>query len=420
MTRIRFLLALATLVAVFAAGARADVTYDAKAGTLTVTGFTAGAPCTVADLRQADADGGWGVVAYNKATDTTTLAAHLLIGRSDGTSSFLRIGAADRPREMLVVTGNVIVTASREIAYKRYEGCNTFMLGMADKSTVRPALLIDCPKRNAFRMEIGAGASLRAFHARIAARATDKAHRANWKGTGNDSRLIGCTLAGFTQLYGFNANHGRDFRVIGTTFSDMDIGPYNGQQYFEDCTFRNMGIAIYDGGGLSGIIKRCRFENNTINWQMQYTRDGLRAVDCTFGKAAKTPGYVCTAWRNKETGEWQKPAFLAERHVVVEVKEATGNVLRGARVRLACEEDAPAAVRWGTAVTGSNGRTPAPDEARALLVFDYLVRAAEKKTPARTDYTYALTVLADGDKPVTVKGLDPDQRQPVVTVRLEH
>lgn len=418
MGRISTVLVLAFAAACAALGAEGRIAYDAQADTILVTGFTEGSPATLAALRKADAAGGWGVVAYDRASHTTAVHAHVTVGRTDGSSSFLRVGAPDRPGETLRMRGNLSLAPGKEESWKVYVGHNTLMLGVEDDAGLAAKLLFDCEESGQFGLEIGVGACLRAYNAIIAAAQLDGAHRASWKGTGDYSRVIGCTVAGFTRLYGFGTGYGADLRVRDTVFSDMDQGVVNGTQYFEDCTFRRMGTAIRDGGGLSGMLVRCRFEANDVHWQLQYSRTGLRAVDCLFSPADEKR-YVCTGHADPKTGAEHRPVFLAERHLVFEVTDAQGDAIEGARVTLTPATPAHAyAVAQGTAVTGADGRTPLPETKRALFVWDYLVQATETPEPERIDYTYVAEVTAPGYAQRRIRELDADQDQQAVSVEL--
>ena len=196
--------------------------------------------------------------------------------------------------------------------------------------------------------------------------------------------------------------------VRGCCFEHGLVPVGNGAGRFEDCTFRNLETALLDGGCLDVTLLRCRFQDNQWNWRLMHTQFGIRAVDSWFGEP-RSKEIVCTRWKNPQTGQWQYPMMFSQRHIVVAVRDAAGRPIAGARVAAVNAEGDSSAVVHGTAVTGPDGRTPGPRSGKALFLAECLVRATEDAhRPLHQQYTYTLTVSAEGHAPVRIEGVHPD------------
>jgi len=94
---------------------RASITYDSGRKTIAVTGFSQETPGTLQDVFRHSTEQDWGVVAYDAATQTCTVKAHLVIGASDGSSTWFRLGTKERPRETLVIGGLISKEEARAV-----------------------------------------------------------------------------------------------------------------------------------------------------------------------------------------------------------------------------------------------------------------------------------------------------------------
>ena len=228
--------------------------------------------------------------------------------------------------------------------------------------------------------------------------------------------MINTTLSYFSSLYPFETMNAT---VKGCTYEHGSYALPNGLGYYEDCTFRDLDAALSDGGALDCMVVNCRFEGNRRNWMLRHTNRGLRAVDCFFGET-EIKEVVCQRWKNPRFGQWQYPIFFAQRHIVVAVKDEAGKRVAGAKITVTNEQDDLSAVVHGVALTGEDGKTPAPDAVDALLLADYLYRASEDpKNPIEKRYTYTVTVEAKGYATAKVTSIDPDQAWAVKEVTLK-
>lgn len=409
--------ALAVIVCIPAA--QAGTTFDPARNTVLVVGFAKDKPATLVDLRDADAAGKWGIVQYDSATDATTLSAHLWIGAEDGTSSFLRIGGLDHPRESLIMKGDLCVRSPKKKEYGFYEGQNGFLLGLSDNDAVTPTLKFDCIKEGEFGLKADAGTVLQCYRATIAAATPDRKRGWNAAVTtypAGDLVMINTKLSYFVQLYPFETATGL---VRGCTYDHGQFALGNGSGYYEDCTFRDLDVALSDGGCLDVTLVNCRFENNRQNWRLAHTARGIRAVDCFFGEP-QVNEVACQPWKNPESGEWQYPLFFAQRHIVVAVKDEAGKPIPRAKATVVHEQGDLSGVAHGVATTGEDGKTSAPGTGKALLLTDYVYRASEDPIrPIEKRYTYTLTVMAEGYASSELKGVDPDQSWAVKEVVLK-
>lgn len=401
-------------------GAQAGVQWDATGKVIRVTGFPADRPATLNDLRQADQQGGWNLVRYEASNDTYEIQADLILGEDTGTTNCLLIGSAEHPRETLVLRGRLTLMPVRTVSYisATYTGLNRLQLGLADQPDIQPALIFDCSRRGEFGLKIGDTAQLLAYHAALAARELTPNRYASWQGCGRYTRVVGCRIAGFTELYAFGAGYGAE-TVEDTVFEHIDCGLGNGIQWCRNCVFRDMGNALSDGGGLYATLINCRFERNQQHWSLQHTSRGILAVDCVFD-TPKLPGPTIRRWQNPETGVWNTPVFISQRHWVFKVTDAAGRPLPNARVTLTGELESPGAVQHGTALTGPDGQTPPASATSALLVTDLVLRATPKdNAPERIANTFQARVEAKGFQTVILKGLRPEPSAPAQTVSLQ-
>jgi hypothetical protein len=276
---------------------------------------------------------------------------------------------------------------------------------MVDKNQQGPSLKFDCASRGEFGLKAEPGSRLECYQATLTA-LTPNPKRAWTAAVACDPVLIKTTLSWFAEFYPFETLHGT---VQGCTYEHGTIALGNGEGYFEDCTFRDLDVALSDGGCLDCTVVNCRFEGNGLNWALRHTERGIRAIDCFFG-SPKQNEVVCQPWKNPITGRWHHPLFFAQRHMVVEVKNTAGKPIAGAKVVATNEQGDLSAVAHGVALTGQDGRTPPPRMSGSLLLVDYLFRAsAVPGRPYEKRYTYTITVTAKNHTLVEIKGVHLDQ-----------
>lgn len=389
--------------------ARPAIVYQPDNKTIQVIDFSAKKPATLADIRAADAAGKWGVVQYDAAGDVTTLAAHLQIGNAEGTNSFLQIGAAERPAETLILKGNLAVKSPKPISYGLWQGQNGLLLGLPDNPTVKPVIKFACSKTGEFGLTTEPGSVLKCFSAVMTSATPDR--KLGWKCLcacfpGGGVVLRDTVFSYFSELYQSEITQGD---VQGCRYEYGPAALPNGSGYYRNCVFSNLDIALSDGGCLDCTAVNCRFENNLRNWRLAHTAWGIRAVDCFIG-APSNQTVTCQRWMYPGSDRWHYPRFLAQRHIVVAVKNAEGQPVAGARIAAANEQNDLSTVAHGQAVTGADGKTPAVNSGQALFLTDYVIRAGDDPAkPVEQRYTYTISVNAAGYAPARVAGVDPDQ-----------
>ena len=410
---------LQTILLLAIGSASGDITFDVPNRAISVNGYTQEAPATMQCLLEADGKNGWNVVSCAAERDTYRLDASLVIGKSDGSKSYFQIGAADHPNETVILNGSLVLAPGKEFrkhasAALEYHGGNWLRIGLPDDPAVKPIVKFECSKPCEHGLQIGPGSQLLCYHARLSAATVDQVHYAFWKGTGT---IVSSTVSGFDKLYGLALDGHTDYLVKDSTFEHMNVGLYNGVQIVEGCTFRHMGTAVYDAGCLDAILTNCRFENNERGCALAHTATGVRAVDCTFADPERSK-FALRRWHSRYSKEWQYPMFVAKRHLVVEVKDQQGKPIAGAVVTLSHEKGQAGMINVARAVTAADGRTPAPENEKALLVTDYLYTATDTKTPIHETYTYRAHVTAAGFAPIELTGIDPSQSWSVKRVAL--
>ncbi len=410
-------LALATLAP---AGAGAgQVVFDPEAGAIRCLEFPAEAPCRLAQVLEADRAGNWGKVTYDRASDTYTVRTDLVVGTGDGTQSVLQVGGPDAKRERLVMYGDLIVAEPKKRGWQIYQAHNGLRIGLYEDDTVTPTVLFACEEPGERELVVHGGNIFWVCHAKVSALTEKPENRFALTVDGRivwgDLRLIRSTISWFTEA---RINTDADAYVRRMIFEHG--GELRGDQYLVDSAVRHMDCGLRDHGGLQAVLVRCRFENNTMNYELLYGPWGILAVDCFFGAAQDPPALRAYTWpRGRHEGQTTRPAFVSRRHLVVRVRDASGAPVAGAQVAVACEQDAPGAVGRGIAVTGADGATPGLRETDALYVTDEVTRPEAGTGEVTTHaYTYAVTVAADGYAPVTVEHVDPDQTWQVKDVVL--
>jgi len=410
------------VVALFASApavGHAAATYDAPQRTITVTGFSNEFPGTLGDVLEADEQGRWGVVSYRADTQTFMVNARLCIGAADGPSTWFRIGTPERPREVLVVQGDL------RVAQPSTNASNTVWIGAEKDAAITPTVSFDCQTNRQYGLLLGPGSSVHIFNATITAATQDRNHMARCLIETGDLVIAHSRLSWIADpglLYGSSSLHSP---LRGVTLEHGQTGLYNLPQWAEDCLFRDLDIAVCDGGCLDATLVRCRFEGNKRNWDLVITQFGITAVDCYFGQE-KDPGPHILRWRNPNTGRWQYPSFVALRHIVLKVQDEAAKPIPGALVEVTEASGDVSAVHHGLAKTDAEGRTPAADAYGALLLADYAYRATDDPPGdsaecriASYDYRYSVQVTAEGYQPAVLREVDPDESwtEKVVTLR---
>lgn len=421
------------LALLLAASVPAAVEWESSEDCIWVMDYTEESPATIDDLVQADRENGWGKVAYDAETDTCTVNANLWIGLNEGLGTFFQLGRIDHPREVLRVQGNVWIRAPR-LSLKRPDGrysvVNRLRLGHPDHPEIHATLKIVCEKRGQYHLMVGddrkhaCRGSLHVYNSTITADRPDRDHligRQAW--APSDVRFVRATMSWIDRHFMYNTQ-AHNSLLDASTFEHGGTVLQNGTQFARGCTFRNVEIAVAEGGCLRATMIRCTFEDNDYNWTLGSVCSGdIDLIDChvseqkepyrirrnnisaeriarSRGKAIVYPS--CTEWISlpiKVVGDGQRP-------------------LNGALVNVECEEDAQA-LRNPVAVTDEQGLTSGDPENGAILIVRKRIRATD--TPDQPDiltYSYKLTIEASGHQRKSIHLLGSQGIPRPLTVRV--
>lgn len=391
-----------------------EVDYNPEDRTVRVRSFPKESPCTPDAVFNADRREGWRVMTYSGDTDTFTLNGSLVIGDSDGTETYFRIGSEKHPKVTLVLTGNLVLHEPRRERYTIYLHQNGLTAGNAAKPEIQPRILFDCSRDDQFGFSAGGGNLLHVHNARFSALTSDGKHdfffsvdhRISSRG---DMILKDSEFSHFTSA----RIPGWDSRISHCVF-EHGHELYGCGLYAENCVFRN--VSFVDHGAAYEGLLRCRLGEN-VGIYLKYAT-GMMATDCFFADTAKQP--EVQFWKNPQTGTMHYPSFIALRHLVVRAVAGDGEPVPDARVTLACDQNDLSAVHHGFARTGEDGRTPGIRQSKALFVTDWYRRVNPKTEQAETkEFTYTVTVMADGFEPARLTGMNPDQSWELKEVVLE-
>jgi len=434
-------LALPILAAVIiASAAPAAIYYDEARQCLRVVDFPADAPCTLARLLAMDRLYGWGKVAYDAATDTTTVTGDLWVGANDGTETCLQIGSPEHPRETLVMQGSLVLHPywiqgdNREDDYwKAPKRANRLTLGVAGKPEITAALKFRDQERAGHTLYLGR------FPATDAPRVNTTGGQLFVHHSLITSALAGQTFGLKVEHYGMNltgdavvldhatiswvqgaATYGMGTpraKVSDTTFDHVGTAIINDRHDLTRCTFTNCGIAVRDYGSIDAVLTDCVFRGNDHNWTLNYSDKGLVCIDCTWDTPRQGDTYQC--WKNPQTSKTQYPSFTSMRHIIVEVLDEAGKPVAGATVRIRPAGGAAELSQNTTPTTDQQGRTPGRGQEGAVLLAEVVKQATDQPNQPRvTEFSYSLEASAKGFAPTKLTGFRPAESWQVVKLTL--
>lgn len=408
--------------------------YQPEAKAIWVYDYPRSMPCTLKQLLAADKMFEWGLVTYDLTNDTYTVAANLKIGSNDGSDTFFQIGSREHPRETLIMKGNLVLFPGTITGRTRESqlGVNRLTIGLADDDAVRASLKIYNEPGQFHTILAGSyyqgsdhpspiavyGGQLCVYNGTITAAIQDKQHAIGAAG-GRHMYLPGrvvlrnATISWVAGVIAFGMNAAYS-EVVNSVFENSGYALINQEQAATNCVFRNLGIAVRDWGGpLDALLTDCTFENNDANWSL--SRGRLRCVDCVFGPPRKGNSYK--SGPQQKEGKAPYAYFRSSRHVIVEVKDAAGKPIKGARVEITTPQDA---LFRHIASTGTNGRSAGRGSGNALLLTEREETAtAIPDQPRVTEYRYALSISASNYAPATIAALKPQESWKIIPVVLE-
>lgn len=430
------------LAVVLAHSCPAGIFYDEGARCIRVVDFPKEAPCTLARLLSMDALFKWGKVAYDRQTDTYTIAGDLWIGTNDGSDTYFQVGSEAQPRETLVMKGNLVVCPNwiekenpDKPGYQPEKSVNRLTLGVPAAKSVTAALKFEGGGETRHSLFIGGiptgpkdalrgrGGQLHVHSSII----TSLVQKPGFE-FGAPSRNRGMMLTGervvldhatLSWIAGFMTYGMSDIgRVAHTVFERGGAAIINGRHDLIGCVFRNCGTAILDYGSLDAVLTDCAFEGNEHNWALTFSDKGLVCVDCTWDAPSK--GNLYRSWENRQTKKKQYPSFVSKRHVVVEVVDEQGQPVPGAQVAVKCEQGALEAVENGKQTTNKLGRTAVKGAGTPILLTEVIEKATDvENQPQVTPYTYVIEASAGDFAPVSRAGFRPLRSWEVVRLVLK-
>jgi hypothetical protein len=427
------------------ADVRGRIDYDRANNCITVVGFPEESPATMDTILDADAKDRWGKVRYDRRSDTYTVDASLWVGDDQSLGTFLRIGDKQHPNVTVVVKGSVWVRPHKE-SPKRSDDkesvANNLTLGDADDKTVRATLKIDCQKPFEHGVFVGHQSDggkattnrgeLHVYNSTITAATTDRQHAWSWahRGApspygwtgwqGSEIRLVNATISwsaggGAYGLASGKAAGGGDAEVVGphprftiegTTFEHCGGAVQSGDQYLKDCVFRDLDVAVAEGGCLGAKLVNCTFEGNRTNWALgAICSRGIVLLDCKLGPQDKPVRVQKNTMPLQDLMARRLPQYPAcsERaSLLVKVVDAAGKPVPQAGVVVTCK-DAPGEVTRGATLTDEKGLTPSDPETDAILITTRKYQATDNPDqPQVSTFSYEVAVTRDGLKPATV------------------
>lgn len=418
MVRVRGVLAVVlTMLATAFAG---EITYDAGKKWIWVKGFPEENPATMDDVLKADEAGKWSVLNYDRASDTYTVRASLLVGTDKDTGTYFQIGRKGHEKETVVLQGNFWVLTAKDSAKRpdgRFSIVNRLRMGDPRDTSIRPSLKFDCSSRGEFGLFAGyrKGAAVldrcivEAYRAAITAATRDRDHAFGGKPdaeTGMSAmyassiRLVETEFSWFTgnPLYSWSTPY-----LEGCVIADGETALQGGNKSASRTVFRNLRTAV---SASSVRMTECTFEDNDVNFHVGGSGwdTGVELVDCTVG-SQKKPVYLAKNNCAPEEAVRRKipvyPAYAEWISLPVRVVGANGKPLSMATVDVTCAQD-PEAVRNGFSLTDEKGLT-ADDAGTGILILKKKLLATDNpQQPKESVYTFTVTVQAEGRKETTV------------------
>jgi len=432
-------------IGAFALRIDADISYERSPDRLSIVGFPEERPATMETILAADRKNGWGRVTYDAATDTYTVDAHIWIGDDRSNGTFVQIGDKKHPNVTVIVKGTVWVRPPKE-SPMRSDGrpcvINRLTLGDPEDDNIHATLKIDCDTPGQHGLYVGyrpfAGGpwlrrgSLHVYNSTVTAARRDKEHLwgvrdytdknaalrwglPGWYGS--DIRVInsviswfeGCITYGMTSgdwgeagdVYGIGPND--NVIIEGTTFEHAEQAVRNGTHYLRNCIFRNMKVAVAEGGALSAKLVGCTFEGNEKNWTLGSTGStGIVVVDCKVGPQTAPLAIRKNKIKAEDAARRHVPVYpvyVVRESLVVKVTDRAGKPVPGAFVIVTCDE-APGEVTRGATMTNRAGLTPSdPEDGAIVLTVKKYQATDEPEKPTLRTFEYRVAVTAQGFKP---------------------
>ncbi len=399
---------------------KCGIFYDAKRNLVWITDFSENHPCTLRQVRAADVQGGWGVMQHDEKRNIYTLSANLNIGSNDGSETHFHIGVPGQLPETLRMCGNVTVKpfwmAGKNAGADPRQGraadsaqsrINRLRLGGGPSEG---RLLFDMERPEQYGLTIGAeegaGGQLVMKGGVIGVFDPDRKYHFRFFYGGDTLLLDSARLEWFCELRGVERSNRGKYEIVDTHFACGKFGLLNGNNVLTRCTFTGFDTALKDSGGLNAQMYDCLFHDNAHNWELRFTADGVTATNCEIGKPREGNIFGISERVVNGKTEMRRPAVSVRQYAIVEVHDAQGEPVVGAAIRVQSEQNFPAGISNGNAVTDGMGKSPG--DAKAITLTESVERAADTGNSAETIFhTYAVSVKADGYTEISKSGIRP-------------
>ena len=414
----------------------AGIVYDGETNSIIVDNYAEDMPCALEEIYIADRMNGWNKVTRDEKSGAYTIDAALVVGRDNGTDTYMQIGTPENPKETLLLKGHLVihpfVFIDEKDAETREKRINRLTIGDKDNPDIKPTvklagtgIFVGCtpPRGKHVKRRRGAGGELHIYNSAIRGageswpdQAAGQCDLLGWKCA---FRAADAVFSNFKDIVVRKHSAYTPCSIKRCAFEDSGRALYADRNTFKkngllpkECAFRGIRKAALSGGGWFEA-DRCTFENNRVNWDLSHGGD-VKCFDCIVHASAQDNLYG--VYLNPRTKKQEPASFLSQRHVIVRVLDANGKPVEGAEV--VASSEAPDHVCEDKAVTDTNGLTPGPDNDGALLLTTTTVAAIKQGEALRTDYSYSIRVRYR-DRTGICKGFKPSKSWEIVTITLD-
>ena len=402
----------------------AGIIYDTDSNTVWVVDYPKDSPATMADVMAADSKEGWRKVSYEQESDTYRIDASLKIGSDDGSNTYFRLGSPDHPREVLILTGNLIVAEAKMVGRcgNAFLSVNHFQAGELGNAQIRPAIRIDCRKRGEFTYKFGSGSRFHLYNATLTALTQDEKHMLGQPLTDGEVDWVGASLSWIITRSGYSMapsqgiiTPDRDPRSFKGEENEKLFGTSDLESVFRKSRVHRI-LNTSFGHGYNGlfsysplVIVRCAFHHLEHALMVGYKQTRATFIECEFDSnyidIRKDEGFpteitcINCRWNNPgKNGILAKGAkYTVKNQLVVFVVDEKENPIVAARVQVTgMNADAPP-VENGGSITDEDGYTPLRGMDGGILATSRVVEGMGTGVePKLSSYTYRIEVVKKG------------------------
>lgn len=428
---------------------RGAIEYDAALDAYRVSDYPKEYPCTPELLAQMDGLLGLGKVAPDRRTGVCTVTCNLLIGANDGTDTYFQLGSLERPRETLVMRGNLYVCPYHVTGESRHAQwwyarprVNRLTIGDDGNPAIQAALKFDAPASDERfwlvtgerpepngKRTIGRGGQLMVWNGLVTATRPAKGHEiAGLRLRGDGFVFVNSTLSWVKGMMTYGAYTGwrKTIRVVNSVFAHGGVAVIGGKQELTNCRIAECDTAVLDYGSIDVVLRNCTLEGNRHNWNLRFpgkASPALVCIDCDIG-----PPIEGNSMQQHETAAirgfrakgipLRNPELIFKQHIVVRVIDAEGRSVPNAEIAVQPEQPGTDIDEGKRYRTDRAGRTSDHDGPEAVLLPEWRQTVTDAASPANAaQFTYTISAAAHG-RTAELKDIRPDRSWKVVTIRL--